>query len=83
MQRALDADEYLVEVPGIPRVGSPPTQPLGELSTELMAPVPDALASDHHAAFGQDQLDITQTEADHMIEPHRVAEISAGNGWRG
>jgi hypothetical protein len=35
---------------------------LAKLDTEL--PVPDALVGDHNAALGQDQLDVTQAEAE-------------------
>jgi hypothetical protein len=29
---------------------------------------------DHHATLGQDQLDVTQTEAEDVIQPHRLAD---------
>src|SRR5205809_1075804 len=38
------------------------------------APVPDALVGHDHAALGQDQLDVPQTEAEYMIQPDRVAD---------
>jgi predicted MFS family arabinose efflux permease len=50
-------------------------QPLGESITELFAPVTDGPVADHHgAALGQDQFDVAQAEAKHMIQPHGVAD---------
>jgi hypothetical protein len=49
-------------------------QPFGKLGTELLAPAPDALMGDQHATFGQDQLDIAQAEAEHVIQPDSVAD---------
>jgi hypothetical protein len=48
------------------------TQTLGEVSAKLAAPVPDALMSDHHAAFRENEFDVAQAEAEEMIEPRRV-----------
>jgi hypothetical protein len=41
--------------------------------------VPDAFVRDGYAAFGQDQLDVTQTEAEHMIQPHGMTDDL---GWK-
>src|SRR5579872_6095061 len=78
MQHAPDADEHLIQVPGVPWAGSSPTEASGELGAEFVAPVPDALVSDHHAALGQDQLDVAQTEAEDVIQPHGVADDFSG-----
>ena len=59
VQHAVDPDEHLVEVPGVSRLGSAPSEPSGEIRTKFPAPVPDALVRDHHAALSQDQLDIS------------------------
>ena len=56
VQHAADADEHLVEMPSVAGLRSSPTQ----VGTELQAPMPDALVGHHDAAFGQDQLDVTQ-----------------------
>jgi hypothetical protein len=64
VQHTSDADEHLVEVPGIagPRPSS--AQPAGELGTEVQAPMPDAFVGHHDTAFGQDQLYVVQAEAE-------------------
>ncbi len=45
----IDADVDLIEVPGIARPRPPASRLQGE--------APDALAGDHHAPLGQEQLD--------------------------
>jgi hypothetical protein len=67
MQHASDPDEHLIEVPGVPGPRSAPTQPFGKLGAELFAPVSNAFVGDHHPTLSQDQLDITQAEAENMI----------------
>jgi len=74
VQHTSDADEHLIEVPRVSRSGSSPTQPSSEVGTELSAPKSDALMRDHHATLGQDQLDVTQTEAEDVIPLHRVTD---------
>src|SRR5947209_5298431 len=74
VQHAVDPDEHLIEVPGVSGPGPPPSEPSRELRTKFPAPVPDALVGHDHAALGQDQLDIPQTEAEYMIQPDRVAD---------
>jgi hypothetical protein len=59
VQRAVDADEHFVEMPGISWLRPSPGKPSGEVGTELQAPVPNALVRYQDAAFGQYQLDIT------------------------
>ncbi len=74
MQLAVDANEHLVQMPGVawPRPSAPQ---LGRVArAELQALAPDALVAHHHAPFGQDQLDIPQAQAEHVIEPHGMAD---------
>jgi hypothetical protein len=59
MQRAADADEHFVEMPGVSWLRPSPTKPSGEVGPELQASVPNSLVRYQDAAFGQDQLDIT------------------------
>jgi hypothetical protein len=69
VQYALDADEHLIEVPCIAGLRSTTAQWPGEIGTELQAPVPDAFVGHRDAALGQDQLDVTQAETEHVIQP--------------
>ena len=74
MQHAVNPDEDLVEVLRVSRFGSPPSEPPGEVRTKLPAPVPDALVGHDHASFGEDQLDVPQTEAEDVIQPDGVSD---------
>jgi hypothetical protein len=74
VQHASEPDEYLVEVPRITRPRSPAAEPTGKIGTELAAPVSNALAGDDHAALGQDQLDVSQAEAEHVVQPNGVVD---------
>ena len=73
VQHAPDADEHLVEVPGVSRLWSAPAQPAGEVGAKLQAPVPDTFVGHYDAALRQDQLDVPQAEAEDVIQPDRVA----------
>ena len=42
--------------------------------TELLAPAPNCLIGDGDAALRQKQLDVPEAEAEHVIEPHGVAD---------
>jgi hypothetical protein len=70
---ASDTDEHLVEVPFVARHRPSPAQLAGKLASKFLAPVPHALMRHHRAAFGQNQLDIPQAEAEQVILPHGVA----------
>ena len=52
----------------------PATDSVGEGRAELQAPSADALIEDNDAALGQQQLDISQAQAEHVVEPYRVAD---------
>ena len=53
-----------------------------QLGSEFPAPVPDALMGHDHAALCQDQLDIPQAQAEHMIHAAGLM-ISAGKRYPG
>jgi hypothetical protein len=59
VQRAVDPDEHLVEVPGVAGLRSPLPEPFREVATEFPAPVSNTLVVHDHAAFSQDQLDVS------------------------
>jgi hypothetical protein len=74
MQNTADADEHLVQVPRISRAQPAPVQPSGEVAAEFRAPEPNALVAHDDAAFGKNQLDVTQAEAEHVIQPNCLAD---------
>jgi hypothetical protein len=53
MQRALDPDEHLIQVPLVPRPWPAAAQAVGEVLAEFLAPAPDGLIGDDNAPFGQ------------------------------
>jgi hypothetical protein len=60
-------------VPRVPKPWSPP-HPFGKLGAELLAPLPDAsVVRDYHATLSRDQLDLTQAQAENILQPHGVA----------
>jgi hypothetical protein len=74
VQYAPDADEHLVEVPGVSRLRSAPAQPAGKVGAELQAPVPDTFVRHYDAALRQDRLDVAQAQAEDVIQPDRVPD---------
>jgi hypothetical protein len=84
---AVHADENLIQIPGIAGSGPPAAQSHGEFKAQLGPPAADTFASDHDTAFGQVELDITETEAEEMIQPHGMTDnfrrkaMAALQGW--
>jgi len=71
---ALDPDEHLVHVPLVSRPWSAASQAARESLAELLAPLTNRLIGDNHATFSQQQLNIPQAEAEHVIQPDCVAD---------
>jgi hypothetical protein len=54
------------------QVNCAPVLALSRRGAELQAPSPHALVGDAHATLGQDQLDIAEAQAEHVVQPYRV-----------
>ena len=74
MLRALDPDQHLVHVPLVPGPWSAASQAVCEGLAKLLAPPTNRLIRDDSTAFSQKQLNVPQTEAEHMIQPDRMAD---------
>ena len=74
VQLAADADEHLIQMPFVARPGPAPLERVGERTPEAQAPGADALVADHDAALGQDRLNLTQAQAEAVVEPDSVAD---------
>jgi hypothetical protein len=61
-------------MPRFSRSGSASAQLPGEFGAELAAPTADAFVGDHNTTFGEDELDIPQTQAEQVIQLHLVAD---------
>ena len=75
---ALDPDEHLVHVPLV--AGSRPSaaQAVSKALAEFLAPAPNGLIGDDDATFSQEQLNIPQAEAEHMVQPDSLADDLGG-----
>ena len=71
---ALDPDKDFIHVPLIPWPWPPTPQAAGETCSELLAPAPHGFVGDDGASLSQEQLNIPQAEAEHVIEPDGVAD---------
>jgi pimeloyl-ACP methyl ester carboxylesterase len=78
MLYALDPDEHLVKMPFISGPWPTTSQTISEIRTEFPAPAPYRLVGDVDAALRQDQLNIPQAEAEHMVQPDGMADDSGG-----
>jgi hypothetical protein len=59
----------LVQVPLIARPWPSVAQAVGKALAEFHAPPPHRLIGDGNTTLGQEQLDISQAEAEHMVQP--------------
>ena len=70
VQFAADADEHLVREPFVARPRPTALQLVREQPAEAQPPVPDGLVADHNTPRRKDQLDVTQAEAEAVVQPH-------------
>ena len=78
----MDPDEHLVEVPLITWPGSATAKTVGKALAKFPAPSPYRLVGEGDASLSQDQLHVTETEAEHVIQPHGLANDVAEKRWR-
>ena len=71
---AADPDEHLVHVPLVAGLWPAPLQRIGEDPAEAQAPLADALVADDDPTRRQDQLNISQAQAEAVIEPDRMLD---------
>jgi hypothetical protein len=60
-------------VPGVARLRPAPAELAGELTAEDQTPLTDAFVADRDASLGEDQFDVSETQAEAVIQPDRVA----------
>jgi len=75
---SLNPDEYLVEVPLVPRSWPAAAQAFGKGLSKLLAPTPNGLIGDNDATIGQQELNISIAEAEHVVQPDRMADDLGG-----
>ena len=74
LRPALHPHEQLIEIPRISLAAPPPPQPSRILQPERPAPLADRLVRDVDAALGEEVLDVPNTEAESVVQPHRVTD---------
>jgi hypothetical protein len=86
---ALDPDEDFVHVPLVAWSRPPASQAISETRGKFLTPASHRLVGDDDATLSQEQFNISQAEADHVVQPHRVADDLGGEpmaivgvGWR-
>src|ERR1700676_2288556 len=64
-------------------------QAFGEALAEFLAPAPDGLIGDNNAPLGKEQLNVSQAEAENVVQPDIVRDDLGGEamavawvGWR-
>ncbi len=70
----LDVHEELVEVPGIAQTTASTPKLPSVVRTKFPTPLPNRLVGDDDPALGQKIFDITEAQAEPMIEPDGVAD---------
>src|SRR5580704_5278130 len=78
MLHAPDPDEHLIHVPLVARSWPAASQAVCEGLAKLLAPPTNRLIRDDNAAFSQKQLNIPEAEAEHVVQPDRMADDLGG-----
>ena len=72
---AVERDEELVEVPRVALLTAPAPQRPGIVRAERQAPLADGLVADGDPPLSQEILDVAETEAETVIQPHRFSTL--------
>jgi hypothetical protein len=72
-----------------PGRGQAASHAVGKALAEFLAPAPYGLVGDDDAPLGQKQFDVALAEAEHVVQPHSMADDLRGEavavvrvGWR-
>jgi hypothetical protein len=74
----LDPDKHLVHVPFVAWSRPASSRAVGETRREFLAPASHRLVGDDEATLSEDQLNIPQAQAEHVLQPDRVADDLGG-----
>ncbi len=75
---AVDRDEHFVQEPRIAESTLSALQPPGVVGAELPAPLPNGFVRHEDTSFGQQILDISETQAVSVVQPHGVTDDVRG-----
>ena len=71
---AVDSNEDFVQVPNIAEPALTPLQFSGIVRTELLTPDSDCFIRDDDSPFGEKILDVSETQAETMVNPDGIAD---------
>ena len=71
---AVDSNEDFVQVPNIAEAALTPLQFSGIVRTELLTPESNRFIRNDDSAFGEKILDISEAEAETMVNPDGIAD---------
>ena len=74
MQFASDANEHFIEKPFVTGLRPAPLKALSVGPSEAQAPLANGLVADHDTPRGQDQFDLSQAQAEAVIQPDRLVD---------
>jgi hypothetical protein len=78
MLHALNPDDDFVDVPFVAWSRPAASQAIGEIRGKFLTPAGHRLVGDDNATLSQEQLNISQAEAEHVVQPHGVADDLGG-----
>ena len=70
----VNSDEKLIQVPSIPETTLLLLETPSKVGSEFPAPSPDGFIGNNNPAFGEEIFDITEAQAETVIDPHGVAD---------
>ena len=71
---AVDSNQDFVQVPNITKAALPPFQFSGIFRTELLRPESNRFIRDDDSPFGEKILDISEAQAETMVNPDGIAD---------
>ena len=74
-----DGDEEFVEMPYVAEAAMTSPEPPGVGTAKGLTPVPDGFVRDGDAAVCEEVLDLAETEAEPIVKPDGVADVTGGN----
>lgn len=75
---AIDRNNDFIQVPFVTGARPVALDAIGEMAAKPVHPVPDGFPADHHAAFGQQILDICRAQRKPMVRPDGIGDDLAG-----
>ena len=71
---SIDSNKDFIQMPGVAEATLTPIQISGIARTELLTPDSNRFIRDDDSAFGEKILDISEAQAETMVNPHRIAD---------